>query len=274
MTQRGWSRTRTSRRLSGAFARTAGMVADCGRLPVVLTRPASAAGAAVGRTQPSARCCCGRHSPPDAAVRYQVRLDFAYRVFRIRMPCFPSTARLTASLRRRVRRCRTRPSASRGEPGVEFVRLPSRCAFDHAIPNPECDYHAPSPDNSVVAIDLGSRQSRIWDMQRKRKVRLCWLGLCVMLLLGFFLFHIGGGKSRTQSQLEQIRIGMSRDEVIEVFGMPNGRLSDPNVLSWVRKSDQAVIYFDENGRVRKKEWYDSSMDPWWIRLLRHLQAPS
>jgi hypothetical protein len=111
-------------------------------------------------------------------------------------------------------------------------------------------------------------------MRRKRMVRIAFLVCSILFLLWLYLHLTNGGPSLTQTQLAQIQVGMSRDQVTDILGPPNGRLSDPNVLTWVRKSEQAVVYLDNNGCVRNKELYDSSMDPWWIRAMRMLFLPA
>jgi hypothetical protein len=78
-----------------------------------------------------------------------------------------------------------------------------------------------------------------------------------------------GGPTRTQQQFAQIKIGMSGNEVIELVGQP-ARHGNPEIITWVRKTDQIVVYLDQNGNVKSKELWDASMDSLWTRALRIL----
>src|SRR5262245_2749068 len=105
-------------------------------------------------------------------------------------------------------------------------------------------------------------------MTRNRSRLIRAMSLCCLLVFAFLLYSMifGWGPTPAQIQFGQIRVGMSRNEVIEILGIPNGRLSDPNVLSWGRKTDQIVVYLDSDGNVKNKEYWDASMDSWWKQI--------
>lgn len=102
-------------------------------------------------------------------------------------------------------------------------------------------------------------------MTRKRIV--LYLGLCLLILVGSYLLLFSGSQSQAEIQLEQIQIGMSRDDAIGILGSPFAPLSDSKVLYWRRNRGDAVVGLDENGRVRWKEWKAAPAETWWKRIL-------
>src|SRR3954454_11869329 len=107
-------------------------------------------------------------------------------------------------------------------------------------------------------------------MTRKRSNWIRALSVLCLVVVGFLLFRMFfSGPTRTQQQFAQIKIGMSRNEVIGLVGQP-ARHGNPEIISWVRKTDQIVVYLDPNGNVKSKELWDASMDSLWKRACRIL----
>ena len=105
-------------------------------------------------------------------------------------------------------------------------------------------------------------------MTRKRSNWIRALSVICLVVLGFLLIRqFLSGPTRTQQQFAQIKIGMSGNEVIELVGQP-ARHSNPEIITWVRKTDQIIVYLDQNGNVKSKELWDASMDPLWKRVWR------
>src|SRR4029078_456959 len=105
-------------------------------------------------------------------------------------------------------------------------------------------------------------------MTRKRSNWIRALSVLALVVMGFLLIrHFLSGPTRTQQQFAQTKIGMSGNEVIEIVGQP-ARHSTPEIITWVRKTDQIIVYLDQNGNVKSKELWDARMDPLWKRVWR------
>jgi hypothetical protein len=106
-------------------------------------------------------------------------------------------------------------------------------------------------------------------MRRKRLMNVfALLTVFVLLLYGYWRFRgIIGWPIPSKTDFARIEVGMSQNDVTEILGMPNGRLSDPNVLCWVGSDGQIGVWLDSNGKVKNKELH-SEPDLWMARLWR------
>jgi hypothetical protein len=85
------------------------------------------------------------------------------------------------------------------------------------------------------------------------------------LLIGVGLLVLLGGCQRkfTKDRYEMIQINVdTREDVRHILGKPTSDLSDQWFYDNLDRHYSAVIFFDEEGRVRGKEWMDAATGKW------------
>lgn len=85
------------------------------------------------------------------------------------------------------------------------------------------------------------------------------------LLVGLGVLTLLGGCHRqfTHERFDMIQIGVDdREDVRYILGRPTSDLDDQWLYDDLKRHYSAVIYFDDNGRVRGKEWMDARTGEW------------
>jgi len=80
----------------------------------------------------------------------------------------------------------------------------------------------------------------------------------------FSLILLAGCASKfTRERFEMIQVGVDdREDVRQIIGKPTADLTDQWFYDDLDQHYSAVIYFDESGRVRGKEWMDAATGEW------------
>ncbi len=67
----------------------------------------------------------------------------------------------------------------------------------------------------------------------------------------------------TRERFEMIQVDVDdREDVRQILGRPTRELDDEWLYDDLDRHYSAVIYFDDNGRVRGKEWMDARTGEW------------
>ncbi len=91
-----------------------------------------------------------------------------------------------------------------------------------------------------------------------RARRLCLLSAAFSLVV-----WCGCAPKFTRERFELIQVGVDdREDVRQMIGKPTADLTDQWFYDDLDRHYSAVIYFDDAGRVRGKEWMDAATGEW------------
>lgn len=87
--------------------------------------------------------------------------------------------------------------------------------------------------------------------------------LSILVGLGALALTTGCARKFTKDRFEMIQVGMDdREDVRQVLGKPTSDLSDQWFYDDLKRHYSAVVFFDEQGRVRGKEWMNAKTGEW------------
>lgn len=87
--------------------------------------------------------------------------------------------------------------------------------------------------------------------------------LLVLTVVGLVLLLTGCQRKFTRDRYEMLQVGVdTREDVRHVLGKPTSDLDDQWFYDDLDRHYSAVIYFDESGRLKGKEWIDAATGEW------------